>query len=303
MTSGAGKESDNRRSGGSQAGRFNCLVGQLGEPRLHGLVPGLCEKDGLFTIDRAVWVCCEGSGFREVFPERQGSPSTMVSCDLAHRLRLAQDIHAQYLKHYSESPFRLNVGPKPLAPYLERLCLIAKGATHLGLCIMPPRPSDVASSVKAGAASPVSLWQVALMAAWRFGLKGHVVDLAKTNANRLLPAAGKESPKILYIENVDRLWDPVAAERFELVVQYAYNAMIPLFISVNSLSQSPDIGASTPRASGPSSLKGAFSVRIARAKSNLAVSALSPDCTPKLRSTTTGIDMWLKSSVVERSKT
>jgi hypothetical protein len=193
------------------------------------------------------------------------------------------------------------VAPKPLAPFLERLCLIAKGATHLGLCLMPPRPSDIASSAKAGVDAPISLWQVALMAAWRFGLKGHVIDLVKTDANRLLPPHGRESPKILFIENVDRLWDPVAAERFELVVQYAYNAMVPLFISVSSQSQS--IGDSPPRASGPSSLKGAFSVRIARAKSNLATSALSPDCIPKLRSTTSGIDLWLRSRVGERAKT
>lgn len=302
MTSGAGKGSNNRRSGGTQSGgRSHCLVGQLGEPRLHGLAPGLCEKDGLLAIDRAIWVCCGGSGFREVLAERQGSPSTVVACDLAHRLKLAQEIHAEFLRLNPDSPLRLVVGPKPLAPYLERLCLIAKGATHLGLCLMPPFSPDMAISPKAVVDASISLWQVALMAAWRFGLKGHVVDLVKTDANRLLPPTGRESPKVLFVGNVDRLWDPVVAERLELVVQYAYNSMVPLFMSVSSNSLAT--GDSTPRPSGTSSLKGAFSARLARAKSNLALSALSPDCIPKLRSTTSGIDMWLRSSIGERAKT
>lgn len=292
MTSDAGKGSDNRRSG-AHARTKTCLVRQLAEPRLHGLAPGLCEKDGLLVIDQAVWGCCGGSGFREVLADKGGSPSTMVACDLAHRLRLAQDIHANYLRLYPESPLSVTVGAKILAPYLERLCLIARGVSHLGLCLMAPEPSEASRQATKGSDHPISLWQVAIMAAWRFGLKGHVVDLAKSDSSRLLPTAGQESPRVMFVENVDRLWDAVAAERFELVVQYAYNAMVPLFVSVAQTATPQEKGASAAKVSGPSSLKGAFSARIARAKSNLALSALSPDCQPKLRATTSGVDVWL----------
>jgi hypothetical protein len=141
------------------------------------------------------------------------------------------------------------------------------------------------------------------MAAWRFGFKGHVVDLAKTESNRLLPSSGKEAPAIVLVDNVDRLWDPGAAERFELIVQYAYNALVPLFISVVPLANPRESSAPFSKASGPSSIKGAFSARISKAKTNLALSALSPDCQPKLRSTTSGVDNWLSGYPGARGKT
>lgn len=292
MTSGAGKGSDNRHHG-AQAQRSACLVRQLAEPRLHGLAPGLCEKDGLFEIDRAVWGCCLGSGFREVLPEKTGAPSTMVRCDLASRLRLAQGIHSQYRSLFPETPLSLTVGAKTLAPYLERLSLIVKGASHRGVCQISLPASPIAPQVGSGSAPTISLWQVALTAAWRFGLKCHVVDLSKTESDRLLPPSTKEAPQLIFIDRVDRLWDPAVAERFELVVQYAYNALAPLFISVLPLANAPHSTSPFGKASGSSSVKGAFSARISKAKANLALSALSPDCQPKLRSTTSGVDIWL----------
>ena len=276
MTSGVAKESN--KAGASPRTALDCLLPKLKDPRLSGLVPGLRETEGFLDVDPLVWACCQGTGFRER-QDRSSLGSSVLSCHLSRRLRMVRELYHRFEQTYPEDSLKLAVQGHVLAPFLERLRLIASKDATLGLCL----------PTQEGATSPISMWQAALMASWRFGLKVHVADLEKTNIKDLLPLRTNDPIQAVFVEGVRRLWDPTIAERFELLVQYCYGGLIPLFLGVTLPPKAAQVSATQP-GSG-TSLKSAFSARIAKARTKLVAStALSADCAGKLRATTAGVE-------------
>lgn len=274
-----------------------CFLAKLADLRLSGLLPGLLETDGFLEADTRAWGCCGGSGFRER-QETSFAKASVLSCDLSRRLRMVRDIYARYAASFPEDKLSLSPPSQALGPFLERLRLISSKGSRLGLCLLSAE----------GMVSPITFWQVALTAAWRFGLTAHVVDLKKTEIKDFLPSRARDVPQIILVEGVARLWEPAMAERFELLVQYCYGGLIPLFIRVTSSPEASSAqrsgarpaagnpGSPAAQPKGPSSLKAAFGARIARARTQITANVLSADVSSKLRATTSGIDSWLGSS-------
>jgi hypothetical protein len=276
MTSGAAKGSN--KAGASPRPSLDCLLPKLKDSRLSGLVPGLRETEGFLDVDPLVWACCQGTGFRER-QDLSSLGSSVRSCHLSRRLRMVRELYHRFEQTYPEDSLKLAVPGQVLAPFLDRFRLIASKETTLGLCL----------PTQEGATSPVSMWQVAFMASWRFGLKVHVADLEKTSIKHLLPPPADDPIQVVFVEGVRRLWDPTIAERFELLVQYCYGGLIPLFLGVTLPPKAAQ--ASPTQAKSGTSLKSAFGARIAKARNKLVAStALSADCAGKLRATTAGVE-------------
>jgi len=179
-----------------------------------------------------------------------------------------------------------------LAPAIERLAAVATGQATRGLAFAAePGPSGVPS-----------IWAVALAAAWRFGLRPHVVVLGRTPTAELLPRAGRtgEAPRLLCIGGVDRLWDSQLADGFDILVSYAYSSLTPLFMDFHVRQGHTETvaDAATPR---PTRTTRAFSRRIEGAKARSPATWLSAECVARLPAVVDGLGVWLEPMVKSRA--
>jgi hypothetical protein len=178
-----------------------------------------------------------------------------------------------------------------------------------------------------------------MAAAWRFGLRPHVVILGQTPVGELLPVAGQSAvggtvsgvrdrsvgissgardsdgitPHVICVGNVDRLWEPHIAEQLETLVGYAYAGLIPLFAELVSRQASelkgdspsgsvvrPSPGAS-PVKSGFGSNRRSLTQRVAQLKAKSPLAWLDPSVLSKWPQVTDGLEPLLNAVKVERA--
>lgn len=181
----------------------------LSSAGLAGL-PGLAiDADGVIGLDKKIFTCCGGTGFREDL-----ASGVTEACCLLQRLNLVKDLAAEL--------------GEPLLPELKR---------GIGANAFKQRIADVAAKRSTrglfgrvdDARTGPSVWAMATFAAWRFGLRPHVVVIGRTPPGRILPAPAKKPPDVLFVGGVDRLWEAPEADALEALVNYAYARMTPLF--------------------------------------------------------------------------
>jgi hypothetical protein len=254
---------------------LTCLISGLGDPRIAGAVPGLVLGDGGLCVDGSQFPCCGGKGTR-LSPDRE----TTFMCSLSTRLGATRAAVAPYYREALDpEKFPLDQALKHVpAAALERLALVAAGKTTRGI-VLP-----AAATPPAPALAPPPVWAVAAASAWRFGLPSHVVVIGRTPNARLLPARG-ESPKVICVEHSERPWDAPHVDAFEMVVGYAYAAMVPLFLVLPPQA----VAAAEPSRSGARSLKRAMAERVGRARDRSPLAWLAADAKAKLDGVTDGL--------------
>lgn len=86
--------------------------------------------------------------------------------------------------------------------------------------------------------TPSKIWPLAIACAWRFGIETHMINL-DIKASITLPAQSKMGKMVaIFIENVDRLWEPYRAQAFETIIHFAYNSNSLIWIEFDESEQS-----------------------------------------------------------------
>ena len=277
-----------------------CLLSSLAHPRLGGVLLGLALVEGRLEPRPTHFSCCGGRGLR-LSPDA----ATTYSCKMGERLHETRRI-AQLLASSSGSDLaaalpaemRLSLG---LPQALESLHLIAKSASKRGLAWIESPPAQAADSANlhSGAQSGApsgselrpqatsaypSIWSIALAAAWRFGFKVHFVQLHGSPSVDLLPSQDKAAPDLICIARASSFWDPHTAERFETLINYAYGALIPVFLQIQVIGKPP-----APRVKAYGKVEALVAQRLAAARAKAPLAWLGPACLGKLLTVTSGL--------------
>ena len=257
----------------SQPG-LSCRLAQLSDERHRGALPGLQLTASGLVADPRFFNCCHGRGLRT---DSEGQVT--VACQMSARLRRSRAVVQRWLAHHSGevNDLRRDLAADNLVARacLRKLTAIADQRSRLGLTWT--RRPELASQEQSSNSSPFSVWCLAMMAAWRFGLKPHVVILGQTGVGQVMPAAAQEAPQLICVGNVDRLWESHIAEQLEMLLSYAYGSMTPVFMET-WVRQPED--QSKPAAFGRSS---AFIARrVSSLKSRTPLSWLPPASQSKL---------------------
>lgn len=270
MISGAGMDSKKPVSGSRspQSGLGTpCLLPKLADPRIGGWAPGLVWEDGEWVVDRRVWRCCGGTGYREMVHQ-----STVSSCSLMARLKLVRAVQAQYQRIMGRAaPIEISGSCAGLRVFHARWGQIARGETHLGL------------SFGAQDLAPGSIWSLALGAAWRFGLRAVVAPLASSAAeDSIYQHREAGSPMVILVDGSVPMWDPLVIDRMERLIHFCHGGLVPLFILMGDQPQpSPPQAASVRKTTSTQ-----FATRIAKAKARSLEEGLGIDARAKLREVT-----------------
>jgi hypothetical protein len=289
-------------SAGPQKSAGACLLASLADPRLGGALPGFCRTQAGLDLDKAQFRCCGATGQRPA-----ATAGTTCACDLAARLASLKRLMRQYCElpgAASDDIPGIVAGASGAGPAggagtarfqagLTRLAQLAAGARGGAAAHgAAGGGKGVAFVRRAGEGSPV--WALALAAAWRFGFEPHVVTLGRTPAAALLPAQPRASaaharprPVVLLVDGVTRLWQADAADQLEQLVNWAYNAMVPLFIDLEAAADAAP--ASSVAAGGPRNVRQALTQRIQRLRHASPLVGLRPDCRSKLASVCDGL--------------
>ena len=284
----------------SQPPLQECLLSSLAHPRLGGVLPGLALVEGRLEPRPTHFSCCGGRGLR-LSPDA----TTTYSCNMGERLHETRRI-AQLLANLSGTDLAASL-PGEMRPSLglplalESLHLIAKAASKRGLGWIesPPAQAPDSLSLKSGAQSGApsgsgsrpqasslhpSMWSIALAAAWRFGLKVHIIQLQGTPSADLLPAQDKAAPDLICIARAGSFWDPHTVERFETLINYAYGALIPVFLQILVVGKPP-----APRVKAYGKVEALVAQRLAAARAKAPLAWLPPTCLGKLLTVTSGL--------------
>jgi hypothetical protein len=247
-----------------------CLLSCLENPRLSGVLVGLDLTGDLARPIAKDFICCSGTA---LFPCGDGS---IYRCDLLKRLKAVQELlqifEATWGRHLVPTLLSLQL----TSEHLQWLSDFASGRVHKGRCLQANRERS----------QPGVLWAIALAAAWRFGLRTHVVTLGTTRPGGYFPkepSADDQRKQIYLIERVDKLWVPERAFDFETLVGWCDRAGVPLWVEILREEKKPT------RAGAEAALGGQFSRKIADLKNKPALSWLQRDCISRLNAITDGI--------------
>ena len=278
--------------------RTSCLLAQLSDPRYPGVLPGLELTPEAMVASANFFTCCSGSGLR-----LDAAATVTVACHMSQRLRLARQVYQTWARRDGDGAATawrsMALDSQQMVACRQRLADIAASRARRGLGWNKRPPAAAADSVvqstaavkaatKQAAASSqlLSAWSVAMTAAWRFGLKPHVVILGQTPAGEVLPPAGEEAPKLLCVGGVDGLWEPHAAEQFETLIGYAYSSLIPMFVELLPRQQQ-QIPVRSEKSYG--NTKDFFAQRLAGLKARSPLAWIEPSCIDKLTAVTDGL--------------
>lgn len=244
----------------------SCVLSNLGNPLLNGLGLGLsASEDGQVRLQTDMFPCCAGDG-RAWDPARSG----IRNCSLQSRLTRVQRLYAQYKKvwpHATRVPHQV---PAPFSSLiLQEVAAVLKrdkASTQIAFTGQKNMPSLA--------------WSKALSALWRFGVEARVLNLLKMDNKDLAHfTRDHEGPLALFVEQIDKLWDPMHAEALEHLVQRAYNA--DAFLWLEFMQEQ----AAEPESLDDGSVRSEISRRINRKrKSQHPFELLSRDCMSRLQS-------------------
>ena len=241
-----------------------CVMLNLDNPLLNGIALGLTQQDdGQLGVQASMFPCCaaEGMAWDEV-------GRGYYNCQVRSRLRRVQQLMQLFRKYWpnaTRSPHQ--VPPAWGGQVLQELASMLRRDIAPAAVIYSQQRQQ-----------PSVLWSKALAAAWRFGIEARVLHLHEANLSELAAfTRDAEGPLALFIEQADKLWDPLYAERLEYIVQRAYNGEAMLWIDF--------VMGSTPTADpqDDSSLKATLSRRLTKLRSQHPLEYLSQDCLSRLQ--------------------
>ena len=275
-----------------------CLLAQLSDPRYPGVLPGLELTSEALVASANFFTCCAGSGLR-----LDAAATVTVACHMSQRLRLARKVYQTWLRQDGDGAAtawrQMALDSPHLLACRQRLADIAASRARRGLGWnkrLPEAANGVAQSTVAvrGAARQaeantqlLSAWSVAMTAAWRFGLKPHVVILGRTPAGEVLPPVSDGAPNLICVGGVDGLWEPHVAEQFETLIGYAYSSLVPMFAELLPRQHQQPPSNGSEKAYG--NTKDFFAQRLAGLKARSPLAWLEPACVDKLAAVTDGL--------------
>jgi hypothetical protein len=240
------------------------VLKNLDNPLLNGITLGLTIEEDQVTLQPGMFPCCAAQGM--VWDERN---CAYRSCDLRSRLHRVQKLMYQFRRIWPQSQRGPHLTTAPYA--VQTLQELASVFRH----DLPPGRLQYSSQRQ----MPSTLWTRALGSMWRFGVEARIINLQRLNPSELAAFTSEASgPLALFVEQVDKLWDPLLTEYLEHVIQRAYNAEAFLWV---------DCVLDAPREDGAGSdlsVKAAFSRKIAHLRNQHPLSFLSRDSLSRLES-------------------
>jgi hypothetical protein len=244
----------------------SCVLSNLDNPLLNGLALGLsCTEDGQVGLQVDMFPCCSALGM--AWDDDQGG---VRSCTLQARLKRVQKLYYHYRQAWPQAIRHPHQLPTPFTSLiLQEVASVLKRDK-------PQAQINFISQKN----QPSLVWSKALATLWRFGVEARVLNLMKSDPRELVAfTSDHHGPIALFVEQIDKLWDPLHAETLEHLVQRAYNADAFLWLEFVGEQQSE------PDDNGDLSVKAEFSRRIARKrKSQHPLDNLSRDCMSRLQS-------------------
>jgi len=251
------------------------------------MIPGGRFDLASMELSAAEMPCCGGSGVRLVDHQGRGA---MVRCDLKSRQATAQQVLTAYMTRWGISDPRTSIektaSREEQARILMRLAAFAEAFKKNILTADASRGLWFVSNQPQLQSGPGAVWWAAVVAAWRFGLKVHVVDLDAARQGPLLPPEvwRKDGrPGGVFVDRVGGMWDMGLAQEMETLIGFCANSGIPLWLScIGGASDE----AKSDRPKLKLSTKSAFSQKIGASKNRSWDSWLRDAMRDRLRETT-----------------
>ncbi len=243
---------------------MSCILRNLDNPLLSGLALGLtASKDGPLAVSPQFFPCCSGNG--QAWDQRR---SGYHICSLKARMSRLHDLMGLYARYYPDTarlPFQ--VTPAWANQILQELAGVFKRDTLPG--------SISYSSQKA---QPSLLWSKAFASIWRFGMDVRMARLTAFDPEELMRLTRtSDKPIAIFIDQIDKLWDPAILEALEYVIQQAYNAEAFLWLEFY---HEPSISESE---NGTPNLRQTLSRRVSKLKDRHPLDHLGPDALSRLQ--------------------
>ncbi|MBC7531109.1 MAG: hypothetical protein H7318_05975 [Oligoflexus sp.] len=241
-----------------------CVLHNLDNPLLSGLSLGLAfTKEQTLSLSPQMFPCCKGNGFAW-----DDNARGYHACNLKARLFRVQDLLNCYQRAFpNTSRFPYQVTPAWSHQILQELAGVFR---HDRL------PASVSYTSQRNQAS--LLWSKAFAAVWRFGMDVRIARLTDFNPIKLTQlTAASDKPFAIFIDQVDKLWDPAIVEAVEFVVQQTYNSQA--FLWIEFVHEQGMAGEEVADGSVRSSLTN----RIKKLKDKHPLDLLSRDCLSRLQ--------------------
>jgi len=195
---------------------MDCFFDKIRSPSISSLMDGLRFQNGDLDIVPDSLLCCAGSGLLDVGSRSSGS---VKKCDLMHRLANTRKLYQVYYKHWGKS--------FPLPPDEVKNKTSDQAILTMLEFFRSRSQAKLLMTNKSGA--PSEVWPMALMASWHLGYKCHVVRFDMSNISQILPrdefmTESTNEKSIIFVEQIQKLFEPNNAEKLEQLVSYAYNA-------------------------------------------------------------------------------
>jgi hypothetical protein len=244
----------------------SCVLSNLGNPLLNGLGLGLAAaEDGQLRLQTDMFPCCSGAG-----RAWDGQRSGIRTCTLQARLLRVQKLYAHYKKLWPQATRQPHQVPTPFSSLiLQEVAAVLKrdkAGTQIAFTGQKNMPSLA--------------WSKAVAALWRFGVEARVLNLTRSDNKDLAHfTRDHEGPLALFVEQIDKLWDPMHAEALEHLVQRAYNADAFLWLEFMQEQQAE------PESHDDGSVRAEISRRINRKRrTQHPFELISRDCISRLQS-------------------
>lgn len=195
----------------------SCILDSFANPILSGFLLGLEEEDYHYTVDPNFFSCCSGSAERF-----HSSKNWIERCDLKTRLNRVNQLVAQFLKTYPKAKLSdLRLTGSRSVRLLRTVSDVLKG-------YIPQ-----AQIIEAVEGDTFSLWHMALLCTWRFGINAHVMTINDKASSARLPSYHTiKGPIAMFVEKLDKPWDPRHIEQLQVCVASAYNHNVFLWIEL-----------------------------------------------------------------------
>ena len=197
-----------------------CFVQMLEDPRLQGLHLGL-DPQNEFSLRQEFFPCCQGKGMR--YDKEQNAQRL---CPLRKRQKQVGELWRVFQKIWPGHHFPLISQALRGRVFSEAVSSIKGAAPQAGF-------------LQGKENQPGTIWWLALVLAWRFGVQVHVIS-PKATYGQVLPVLEASSGlQAILLEQVVRLTHDFRYDRIAAGIQYAYktNAFLWLEMCGESIDQ------------------------------------------------------------------
>lgn len=202
----------------------SCIIKAIENPSLNGILIGLHLSWQKVEVDKGFFPCCSGQGSRELTnPATADSHLPLLGhCQLIQRRKRVERLLERYQKIWPQATkLPHNLSQARSAALLRKLSDVIKG--YQSQCHI----SYTSRS------EPSLLWSLAFACTWRFGIQSHVINFSQDPVDLIPPADTQQQTHALFVEKIDRLWDPRRAEALEALITYAYNANAYIWLELS----------------------------------------------------------------------